>query len=140
MFRWVRRGLPGETTLRVVLAVALFSGLASLAGLTRGTSAAPVSLTATVSMSADDARYSDASTYSSNEKVAQVGAGDGKRGNVNGYRFNGIGIPRGARIISVEFTLVKAGTQTGRVVATYGFQASGNAPAFSSSVIRLSAR
>ncbi|RIK47169.1 MAG: hypothetical protein DCC58_00705 [Chloroflexi bacterium] len=129
----MRRAMPGETTLRVVLAVALFSGLLGIASWTQNTSAAPVSLTRSVAASSDDARYSDANAYSGNEQVALVGAGNGSRANVSGYRFTGITIPQGAKIISVEFSLVKATTQYSRMVTTYGFQAVGNAPTFSSS-------
>src|SRR5688572_14622171 len=74
MSRLLQRGFPGETTIRVVLAVAVIAALVSVASLTRGTSAAPVSLTKNVVTSADDARTSESGAYSGNERVALVGA------------------------------------------------------------------
>jgi len=131
MRRWLRYGHRGETTLRVVIAVALFSGLLSLATLSRNTSAAATTVTRSVANSADDARQSDVPGYSSTERTALVGTGSGTLTNVNGFRFTNVTISQGAKITSVEFSMVKATTQSGRLVVTLGFEASGNAAAFS---------
>ncbi|RIK34825.1 MAG: hypothetical protein DCC58_21130, partial [Chloroflexi bacterium] len=128
-----RRGLRGEASIRIVFAVALVAGLLGAFSLTRPTAAATVTLTRSVAASSDDARYTEIPSFTSTETTVVVGTGNGTRINVSGYRFTNISIPRGATITSVEFSMVKSGTQAGRMAVTYAFQATGNAATFSSS-------
>jgi cell division septation protein DedD len=105
----------------------IFNGSES-SGLGGSAAAAGQSTTLQVKASADDARGTNTT-----EAIAQVGAGDGKTANVNGFRFNGLQIPAGSTIESVQFSLVKKSAQWQRFAVTLSFEASGNAATFSTS-------
>ena len=59
-----------------------------------------------------------------------LGAGDGKRPNIAGFRFSQINIPAGAIIESAEFSMVKATTSWQRMVVDLHFEATDSANPF----------
>lgn len=90
---------------------------------------AATTVTVSVAASADDARTDDTGKFTATESSSIVGAGN-PRPNVNGYRFNGLAIPRGAIIDSAVFSLVKQGDQWQQFRVELGFEASDNAAPF----------
>ena len=71
--------------------------------------------------------------FTSTESSAMVGAGDGRSKNVAGYRFTQLTIPKGAVIDSVQFSLVKDGSEWHSFVADIAFDAVDDAATFGAS-------
>jgi hypothetical protein len=63
-------------------------------------------------------------------QIILLGAGDGRRPNVAGFRFNNVAIPAGAVVESAELSLVKATTSWQRMVVNLLFEATDNAASF----------
>jgi hypothetical protein len=133
MARQPQRNLAAAASIRfaVVLALTLFA--VSLTFVSHRSSAAQMSFVRSVTVSNDDARSFDSGRFVTTETSSMVGTGNGQRANVNGYRFTGIAVPRGAIIDSASFTLVKKTTEWHQVTVDVAFEASDNAASFSSS-------
>ncbi|MGH9172762.1 MAG: hypothetical protein ACRD1H_00325, partial [Vicinamibacterales bacterium] len=85
-----------------------------------------------VQASSDDARSSDHDEFLISEPSMLVGGGNGVDPNVAGFRFLNVPVPPSAIIDAVEFSLVKSGSEWRRFVVELGFEATDDAPAFSS--------
>jgi hypothetical protein len=103
----------------------------ALVAVFQSSEAATQTMTATVTASADDARVPDGGSFTSTERTAMIGAGNGSQPNVAGFRFTGMTIPQGSIINSVEFSMVKGKTTWSRLVVYCVFEAQGNAASFS---------
>ncbi|RIK46194.1 MAG: hypothetical protein DCC58_04090 [Chloroflexi bacterium] len=113
---------------RVLLVGALLAGTI-LVGLTAPTTAATLTLTRSISVTADDAVTTPRGFNPAGQIVA-LGAADESGVDIAGFRFSNITIPRGARILGVEFSLVKAGGETTPLTVDLAFEAADNAAPF----------
>lgn len=130
-----RRRVPSgrHTIARTLVAFLAVSLLVAGVVAFQSAESATNSMTRVVASSADDAASPDGSVYTRSATTVLIGTG-GRQGqpNVSGYRFTNIQVPPGAIIDSVQFSVVKSGTSTGRVVVELAFEATDDAAPFSS--------
>lgn len=83
-----------------------------------------------VAASGDDVRSPERGGLVTDEAITSLGAGDGLRPNIAGFRFANLRVPPGATIVAVAFTLVKVDSARHPLRLDLAFEASDSAAAF----------
>lgn len=84
-----------------------------------------------VATSGDDVRAPERGGLVIDEAVAYIGAGDGERPNIAGFRFANLRVPPGAIIVAANFSLVKVDNAWNPLRLDLAFEAGDSAASFS---------